>query len=538
MRALYINQLGFFLPKSAEFNAFKQVAHYRSARSDVYKGSNGVDYRMVSSDGTVRQHNAADLKKNRMVMPLKIGTVRERAFAIEIDRLGIYDRESIEFKAYLQAQAQFLRTGSIVHSDVYRASNSNSYIMEIRDERTVVQVNTVDTKKWRYVSPLVSFEISPDGHSDSEHEVVDARRGRARRGQAADARRGQAADARRGRADGADADDRRGQADDRRGRPADGRRAQADDDHGVADDAAAGDTFRTKAYEMSFDEIVETVKTYSGRADRPKSDIFKYWQNNYKTNFRGGIRIIVAYPVKLPAIFRGSLLDRALPTVEITPTVFKWEKGQIYINFANRVLGGGVLGHGWVQEEFLTACLELFPFIGNLSRIYRELDVHPILIGTRAIFEPNLEYYGSKGLDANRAEIIADPSKVFHPIDPVQIYWLCMAAINLRGRAPTVGNIRQMLQVAIKSFHLATFTPEDAIIVNTGNWGAGAFGWDPRASFLIQYFAYLAVSTPYRLRYHAFDERIERLIKSIDMSFFAGVTVESAPDKILEYLLR
>jgi hypothetical protein len=94
-----------------------------------------------------------------------------------------------------------------------------------------------------------------------------------------------------------------------------------------------------------------------------------------------------------------------------------------------------------------------------------------------------------------------------------------MAAVNLKHQDGVfhLDDVRQMVEVATRAFSLAVESLKERpgeLRIHTGNWGAGAFLWSPRASFLIQRFAFAAALASFdealrvrvHLQYHAFNE--------------------------------
>lgn len=294
-----------------------------------------------------------------------------------------------------------------------------------------------------------------------------------------------------------------------------------------------------------------------------KCHIFQYYKktlnklyenkNNYQIAISSWSKAI-GYP-----LLNFATITRPLNSqLKITPTVYKWQTDQIYVNFAARHLGGGVLNTGWVQEEFLITCLDLLPFISQLSQEYTELHKNPAIIRTNAIFEPNLKFYGRQtGLIYHYHTIKENVSQVFKSIDhPIPIYWLSMAAINLRysNNVPTEKDVDCMLQVATRAFYLTllTLSKSSNIIpqttINTGNWGAGAFGWDPRCSFLIQWLAFGLAKFAFSqyqplididqvtFHYHTYDNDTYKLIKAIDIDAFGSSTPKSFPKQLIAFI--
>lgn len=323
------------------------------------------------------------------------------------------------------------------------------------------------------------------------------------------------------------------------------------------------DLTKTVVYTMTSDQIDQQLSNYikkllssvdlkiahkmhSNKTCMSKSAIFsiiKSYYVNYFTNHEKNIKVTatkLSRMINIKSILSQKIKNISTGTsamLTVTPDAYLFKSDEIFVNFAATTLGGGVLGHGWVQEEFLTSCLSLLPFIGGIRNYYTNLNKEPVVFGTNAFFQPNLEFYGRKtGLIEKHETIMKNPENIVTPIpESPLIYWLSMSAINLTGK-PKITDIYHMLELAINGYYLAILHllsvngTDNTSIINTGNWGAGAFGWDPSIIYLIQIIAFhfavskyieeVGKSVPIRLHYHCYDISIFNKIVETDLSIF------------------
>ncbi|XP_053307107.1 poly(ADP-ribose) glycohydrolase [Spea bombifrons] len=174
--------------------------------------------------------------------------------------------------------------------------------------------------------------------------------------------------------------------------------------------------------------------------------------------------------------------------------------GMLQVDFANRYVGGGVIGSGLVQEEIR--------FIINpeliISRLFTEsLDPNECLIITGA--EQYSEYTGYaesyKWASSHEDEAPRDEwerrSTEIVAIDALHF------RSHLEQFAPE--KITRELNKAYCGFFRADIPPANLSAVATGNWGCGAFGGDPRLKALIQLLA--AAEAGRDLVYYTFGDR-------------------------------
>ena len=163
--------------------------------------------------------------------------------------------------------------------------------------------------------------------------------------------------------------------------------------------------------------------------------------------------------------------------------------GMLQVDFANKRVGGGVLGSGAVQEEIrFLVCPELI-----LSRLFtEELQDNESLVITGAErfssysgYGPTFEWAGSYVDDTTRDAWGRRES-----------YLVAMDALVVKHSAAQFkpGLLRRELDKAYCSFSSSVNTPCGRLgAVATGNWGCGAFGGDKRLKALLQWLAAAAV---------------------------------------------
>lgn len=248
----------------------------------------------------------------------------------------------------------------------------------------------------------------------------------------------------------------------------------------------------------------------------------------------------------------------ATPLVQfVTEGVYQWSENEAYVNFANARLGGGIFGGGFVQEEknfmFETNVLPVLwepqgqtgtsaTHLNALQQLRHAGSLHarPALIGMRRLFSvkhfpkghPQDKYYGKVGRvtvinDTNPGTYVQDPEWLLQSSQSrVNFVAICMAAATkLEFQQDQTLAINTMLGLATTGFQqfvaLCNQNPGNPRVLNTGNWGCGAFGGCPKLSYLIQLLAYrtaLRVSDglgTVRMRYWCYERTTYDEIKSL-----------------------
>jgi hypothetical protein len=182
---------------------------------------------------------------------------------------------------------------------------------------------------------------------------------------------------------------------------------------------------------------------------------------------------------------------------------FTYSKGQAYPNFANKHWGGGVLGHGNVQEEIKMRQSNALVWIAQAANAYKNhtewcpsininnLDVDPVVMKLSIISDfDNDQGYGKKLYKHD-----TEKQKSFMtPKDHAEvIYSYAMAAPEMsKGSSYNLKDLDNMLYVATTAFYytmLALDHDGKAFEIHTGNWGAGAFNNSLKMGWAIQLFA-------------------------------------------------
>ncbi|XP_028894006.2 poly(ADP-ribose) glycohydrolase isoform X2 [Zeugodacus cucurbitae] len=153
--------------------------------------------------------------------------------------------------------------------------------------------------------------------------------------------------------------------------------------------------------------------------------------------------------------------------------------GLLQVDFANKYLGGGVLGSGCVQEEIrFVICPELL-----LSKLFTEC-LRPtealLMVGTER-FSDYSGYAGTFEWAGNHEDNIPRDSSRRRQTHIVAIDALHFMQSQHQYREDL---IKRELNKAYVGFQHTLSTPAPGVA--SGNWGCGAFGGDPRLKALLQ----------------------------------------------------
>lgn len=204
--------------------------------------------------------------------------------------------------------------------------------------------------------------------------------------------------------------------------------------------------------------------------------------------------------VPFPEIWETS--TEALSDLRVTITSrVEDAKGMLQVDFANKVIGGGVLTDGAVQEEIrFIISPELIA-----ARLFTErLHDHEIVKITGSRQFSGYTGYSSgfmfKKLEAKDNQLNRDVDSYGreHP----QI--VAMDAINFPQNKSHFQYKKQAIDRELHKSFVAFIPGHYKTPIATGNWGCGAFGGDPELKFLIQWMA--ASQNQRSLLYHAKDE--------------------------------
>ncbi|KAF8970756.1 hypothetical protein BGZ46_010400, partial [Entomortierella lignicola] len=173
--------------------------------------------------------------------------------------------------------------------------------------------------------------------------------------------------------------------------------------------------------------------------------------------------------------------------------------GALQLDFANKVIGGGVLGHGAVQEEIRFAiCPELI-----ISRLFtQQLRENEALLIKGAERYSNYNGYAntftwhSNHIDETPRDKLGRRKTEICAIDAVPF-----KTRDMRLRQFSKGNVLREVNKAVAGFRISPITSTEwglcraespllnAPLIATGNWGCGAFGGHVQLKFLIQLLA-------------------------------------------------
>ncbi|KDR17705.1 Poly(ADP-ribose) glycohydrolase [Zootermopsis nevadensis] len=160
-------------------------------------------------------------------------------------------------------------------------------------------------------------------------------------------------------------------------------------------------------------------------------------------------------------------------------------EGLLQVDFANKLVGGGVLGRGCVQEEIrFVICPELI-----VARLFTEaLDATEALLivgcerlSTYRGYSSTFEWMG------NYQDMTPRDSSGRRMCSVVAIDALKLGNCNVQY---TPSNLLRELNKAYAGFHCPEFQPGDRLAgVASGNWGCGAFRGDAKLKTLLQLMA-------------------------------------------------
>eukprot|EP00760_Papus_ankaliazontas_P025981 PhM_4_TR2965/c0_g1_i1/m.58695/K07759/PARG; poly(ADP-ribose) glycohydrolase len=204
-----------------------------------------------------------------------------------------------------------------------------------------------------------------------------------------------------------------------------------------------------------------------------------------------------------------------LTIVNSTEDTIERAAGALQLDFANKSLGGGVLGHGCVQEEIRFAiCPELM-----LSRLVcQTLAAHEAVLISGAVQYSDYTGYGSSFRWAGPMPEESTPRLITPPeTSPRSIHDVCVLAIDAVNFHSANHTPEQQYygywctREAYKAFvgfrgsarcAVDAGRPGSPALVATGNWGCGVFGGDVQLKALLQLCA--ASEAARRVQYHTF----------------------------------
>ncbi|MBL9172728.1 MAG: hypothetical protein JNL10_04265, partial [Verrucomicrobiales bacterium] len=219
----------------------------------------------------------------------------------------------------------------------------------------------------------------------------------------------------------------------------------------------------------------------------------------------------VLKPSTEPAYFAQPFVKLPIKPIEHTKDFYDYAPDSdpkvtaFWVDFANLQLGGGVFGHGFVQEEIM--CCEV-PELANASALSPALHTRSpnrevlagsptpiILMGVHRV----IEFYSDRpghpyGTDEFRALDIHRPQDYIRLLNPaVQFNVLAMAAPHLPDRSPEQqfgrDTIRDLFNTFVAGFTLAEAAAKSEgrhATVNTGKIGSGDFNNNSNVVYVLQ----------------------------------------------------
>uniref|UniRef100_A0A1E1XC09 poly(ADP-ribose) glycohydrolase n=1 Tax=Amblyomma aureolatum TaxID=187763 RepID=A0A1E1XC09_9ACAR len=205
-------------------------------------------------------------------------------------------------------------------------------------------------------------------------------------------------------------------------------------------------------------------------------------------------------------------------------------QGMLQVDFANKFVGGGVLGGGCVQEEIrFMMCPELI-----VSRLFTEaLGSREVLVITGVEqFNSTSGYADKFSWQGDFKDQVPRDSWARKCTEVVAMDALCFARPCQQYRPV---NIRRELNKAYCGFMCPELPCTRRSAIATGNWGCGAFRGDPQLKAIIQAMAASAAGRD--LVYFTFGDR--RLCRSLQamLRFLSrrGITVGGLYELLAEY---
>uniref|UniRef100_A0A8C4Q1H0 poly(ADP-ribose) glycohydrolase n=1 Tax=Eptatretus burgeri TaxID=7764 RepID=A0A8C4Q1H0_EPTBU len=203
--------------------------------------------------------------------------------------------------------------------------------------------------------------------------------------------------------------------------------------------------------------------------------------------------------------------------------------GLLQVDFANRHVGGGVLGGGLLQEEIrFTVCPELL--IARL--VTPSLRPHETLLVTGVERFSKYSGYGEAFCwDGDWMDSTPRDSWGRRLTQVVAMDATCFSKLKSQV---TGSSLRRELNKALCGFTVELWEMGRAPGIATGNWGCGAFGGDPFLKALLQLMAAGATRRP--VAYFTFGDR--RMMKKIFHIHYALRERQLSIGDLFQLLLR
>ena len=221
----------------------------------------------------------------------------------------------------------------------------------------------------------------------------------------------------------------------------------------------------------------------------------------------------------------------------VVADAFVIKKNSLVLNFGNKMLGGGTLHKGNVQEEQITMMSSLLPFLIQMGDwdglpipLKKSLADEPYVIRMNKFGDMRRPIYGTDGvLKANSKEFVKDNMFVFD--NPIEFDWLCAAWPRLNksdGSSYTDINILVKMfmttyKVFVTGLCAANLDSESGHIrVVIGSMGCGAFNHCVHIAYSILILSlYCAVinvksSSVVDVIYYTYDQNIYNELNSVN----------------------
>lgn len=210
------------------------------------------------------------------------------------------------------------------------------------------------------------------------------------------------------------------------------------------------------------------------------------------------------------------------------------EDGLLQVDFANKFVGGGVIGRGCVQEEILFLISpELI-----VSRLFTEvLEDNEVLIITGS------EIYSQHRGYSNTFEWMGDYVDPMHSTNGVKLTQIVAMDARKFYRDEDqfeVHEIKRELNKAYSGFYSECKGKTDVRLpaVSTGNWGCGAFGGDKHLKSLIQMMAAAEAGRDVCYFTHGDKELVQKMYQVHQLIRRHNLTVGDVYHVIMNYIGR
>lgn len=227
--------------------------------------------------------------------------------------------------------------------------------------------------------------------------------------------------------------------------------------------------------------------------------------------------------------WRKSSIPLVAPVVHPLGESIDDARGMLRVDFANEIIGGGVLASGCVQEEIMFClCPEL-----SASRLFC-----PVMLDDEAIAFVGVEQF-SKPRGYGRGLEYGGPHHDRTALGPDGILdsWIvAIDAVPFHGLDDEAQYSRQLVLRELRKAWAGFTIPDSPSNVATGNWGCGAFGGDPELKSVIQWAA--ACRAGKAMHYFPWDsERIHQGLPALASRLVErGVTVGELCDWLFDRL--